>query len=173
MTAPPDHLVALQAELVAEHERLIVQLDAVGERLRLVQAVVDTYEAPTIVEEAKPPRAAKPAPTARPISRNGKRRQHEARACPDCGQTFTHGPALAAHQRSKHPGSAAKPVGPITPTVPSKPASQGLPNFKVLRCECGSEFDSFKALTQHTILDHQREPRALERTPVAPNAAAA
>ena len=111
MTEPPRHLVAFHAELDAEIIHLEDLIRVARERLALAEQVLATYASPTTVHVEPPP------PQRREVGQkpSGKRRPHQARTCPDCGQVFTHGPGLASHRRSKRPSSAAKPVPPIEP----------------------------------------------------------
>lgn len=171
-----------------EHLRTLVdgwlaQRDEITERIELAERLISMLDdTPTTPSEARADRdtagrrtAVKPpAPAASNWDgdRPRRRRIDTPKTCPDCGQVFPNPGGFGSHRRAKHPGSTATP-----PHIPTRPTTElDLPRAsyrdlpgKVLRCEdCGLESPGIPDLARHTLGEHGREPRPLERTPVRP-----
>lgn len=152
-------------DLIADLEH---DLEVTTERLRLARELRASFEPEAQVEvEVSPEVEVAPERPAKKAAAKPTRRSKQV-TYPDCGEVKGSAAGLAQHRKHKHPGSAAKPIEPLR-SVPADPQVKG----KVLRCSCDAELPNFKALAAHTHDEHQgRAPTSVERTPVAPRAAA-
>ena len=162
--------------MIEQLDRFIADLEheqgLIVERLRLAREFRASLDgdvaAPPVVE----PKVPKVAPTKRAPSTAGHRKKSRAKqpriTCPDCGENIAKS-RFDAHRLAKHPGSAAKPVGPIAP-----PSSAPTVKDKVFRCgEDDREFPTLGDLTHHAITEHRRSLTQGERIPVTPDAVSA
>jgi hypothetical protein len=110
---------------------------------------------------AKRPKNPKPEPT-RP-SPASKRVP-----CPECGDTLGSNAGLAMHRKHHHgvtPKNSTT-TADLRPPRPDPDAGAQLVGPMVLRCACGHEARSLRALVAHTSDAHDRMPTTTERTPV-------
>jgi hypothetical protein len=122
--------------------------------------LIDITDAPTPARKkrAKNP---KPGPT-RPSPASKRVR------CPECGDTVGSNAGLAIHRKHRHgvtPKNSTT-TADLRPPRPDPDAGAQLVGPMVLRCACGHDARSLRALVAHTSDAHDRMPTTTERTPV-------
>lgn len=161
-TPPTEHLDTLIASLTAD-------IEVATERLRLARELRSTYDDAPAEAEAEP----EPDDGAEERRRRDRERKAAQRAkkkkatgpaqvtCPDCGLVCGSAAGLGQHRKHKHPGSAAKPVGPIeAPSDEPAPAAHPLERVETGRMYCCSSCDAKahtrSGLAAHTDRTHRR-----------------